>query len=258
MEKNLLLVDDEENVIRSLRRLFRQEPYTIFSARSGAEGLEILEQQSVSVILSDQRMPGMIGSEFLKIVKDLYPNTMRIVMSGYTELESITSAINDGAIFKFLLKPWDDEKLLNHIREAFSYYELRYKNLQLTEELKAANEALELKVREEQERNTFSMNSLLLSQSLLDRIPVAVFGISDEGMIVMANQYARKLVNSDALIGLMVDDILPSTIACAIRASMVDFTTENRINLIWPTTQNTVVITPIYNNQSRCLCVSVV
>ena len=258
MEKTLLLVDDEENVIRSLRRLFRQEPFTVLTANSGAEGLEILAKQTVSVILSDQRMPGMIGSEFLKIVKERYPHTIRIVMSGYTELESITSAINDGAVFKFLLKPWEDEKLLAHIRDAFSYHDLKSNNELLAQELQKANASLEDRVKDEREKNALNTRSLLLSQELLDRMPIAVFGISNEGLIVMANQYARQLVQQDAIVGNMIDDILPDTIAHALSLALDDISDSQIADLKWPETQKTVTITPINNSSVHCLCMSVV
>lgn len=258
MEKTLLLVDDEENVIRSLRRLLRQEPFTVLTANSGAEGLEILARQGVSVILSDQRMPGMIGSDFLKIVKELYPHTIRIVMSGYTELESITSAINDGAVFKFLLKPWEDEKLLAHIRDAFSYHDLKSNNELLAQELQKANTTLEDRIREEREKNTINTRSLLLSQELLDRMPIAVFGISNEGLIVMANEYARQLVKQDAIVGNMIDDILPEAIASTLTQVLENTSKHSIENIQWPGTQQTVTITPIQNAGTNCLCMSVV
>ena len=106
MERTLLLVDDEENIVRSLKRLLRRDGYNILTANSGKEGLEVLNDDNVGVIISDQRMPEMNGTEFLSQVKVLHPDTIRIVLSGYTDLNSVTDAINDGAIFKFLTKPW--------------------------------------------------------------------------------------------------------------------------------------------------------
>lgn len=108
--RHLLLVDDEDSILQSLRRMFRRDGYTIHLAASGEEGLAILDQTPIGVIVSDQRMPVMTGSEFLSKVKEKYPETIRIVLSGYTELSSITDAINQGAIYKFLTKPWDDDK----------------------------------------------------------------------------------------------------------------------------------------------------
>lgn len=115
----LLLVDDEQNVLNALRRLLRREGYRILTASSGAEGLELLALHQVQVIISDQRMPGMSGVEFLSKVKDLYPETVRISLSGYSEISTVTDAINKGAIWKYITKPWDDEMLLQDVRSAF-------------------------------------------------------------------------------------------------------------------------------------------
>lgn len=134
-ERSILLVDDEENIIKALIRLFRRDGYRILKANSGGEGLEALSNNEVSVIISDQRMPEMTGVEFLSRVKDLYPDTVRIVLSGYTDLECITDAINKGAIYKFLTKPWEDDLLRRNIREAFQHFELVQENRRLTREL---------------------------------------------------------------------------------------------------------------------------
>jgi len=115
----LLLVDDEQNVLNALRRLLRREGYRILTAGSGAEALELLALQPVQVIVSDQRMPGMSGVEFLSKVKELYPETVRISLSGYSEISTVTDAINKGAIWKYITKPWDDEALAEEIRLAF-------------------------------------------------------------------------------------------------------------------------------------------
>ncbi|AYH43271.1 EAL domain-containing protein [Azoarcus sp. DN11] len=121
--RTLLLVDDEPNILSSIRRLLRGEGYRVLTAGSAREALEILAGEPVQVILSDQRMPEMNGTEFLGRVKVLHPSTVRIVLSGYTELESIMQAVNTGALYKFLTKPWDDNALREHVRDAFSYYE---------------------------------------------------------------------------------------------------------------------------------------
>ena len=118
-QPTLLLVDDEANVVSALRRALRAEGYRILTASSAAQGLELLALHRVQVIVSDQRMPEMSGTDFLFKVKDLYPDTIRIVLSGYTDLHTVTEAVNRGAIYKFLLKPWDDDLLRAHLREAF-------------------------------------------------------------------------------------------------------------------------------------------
>lgn len=122
-DRTLLLVDDDPGILNALCRSLRREGYRILTAGSGVHGLELLATEPVQVILSDQRMPEMTGTEFFRRVKELHPDTVRIVLSGYTELESVTRAVNEGAIYKFLYKPWEDDLLLEHIRDAFLYHE---------------------------------------------------------------------------------------------------------------------------------------
>jgi len=117
----LLLVDDERGIRSALTRLLRQDGYRILSAGSGEDGLELLALNAVQVIISDQRMPGMSGTEFLGKVSRLYPATVRILLSGYTDLKVVTEGVNQGAVFKFVTKPWDDDQLRQQVREAFAH-----------------------------------------------------------------------------------------------------------------------------------------
>ncbi len=117
--RTLLLVDDEPDILNALKRLLRRSGYRILTATSGADALELLGLNDVQVIVSDQRMPQMSGTEFLSRVKELYPNTVRMVLTGHSDLASVTGAINRGAIFRFLSKPWDDEQLREQIHYAF-------------------------------------------------------------------------------------------------------------------------------------------
>ena len=121
--RTLLIVDDEPHILAALQRVLAEEGYRVFAATSGHEGLELLAKNPVQVILSDQRMPGMSGTEFLGRVKALYPDTVRMVLSGYAELETVLQAVNEGAIYKFFGKPWDIEQLRAQIRDAFLYHE---------------------------------------------------------------------------------------------------------------------------------------
>lgn len=117
----LLIVDDEPNILNALRRLLRHEDFAVLTATTPALAFDLLAKHKVQVVVSDQRMPEMNGTEFLARVKQLYPETVRIILSGYTDLESLTEAINRGAIYRFLVKPWDDRELLAQIREAFRF-----------------------------------------------------------------------------------------------------------------------------------------
>jgi len=118
-ERTLLLVDDEENILRSLTRALRRDGYQILTATSARDAMELLGKNDVQVIISDQRMPETSGTEFLSRVKQMYPETVRMVLSGYTDLTAVTDAINRGAIYKFLTKPWNDDELRVQIRDAF-------------------------------------------------------------------------------------------------------------------------------------------
>jgi EAL domain-containing protein (putative c-di-GMP-specific phosphodiesterase class I)/ActR/RegA family two-component response regulator len=122
-DRTLLLVDDEANILAALCRMLRNEGYRVLTAASAREGLELLARNDIQVILSDQRMPEMTGTEFLGRVKAMHPDTVRIVLSGYAELTTIIEAVNQGAIYKFLIKPWDDDLLRGHIRDAFQYHD---------------------------------------------------------------------------------------------------------------------------------------
>jgi len=139
VERTLLLVDDEEEVGAALERLLRRDGYQILRASSGQEGLDILALHEVGVIISDQRMPGMSGVEFLTQVKEQYPLTIRIILSGYADLDSVTEAINRGAIYKFFVKPWDNNTLRADVIEAFWRFELAQQKEQLLKEIQGAN-----------------------------------------------------------------------------------------------------------------------
>ncbi|HEX6833119.1 MAG TPA: EAL domain-containing protein, partial [Rudaea sp.] len=118
-QRELLLVDDEPNVLRAIARVLRRDGYTIHTATSAEEGFDLLARHRVQVVVSDQRMPGTSGTEFLSKVKEMYPDTVRIILSGYTDLATVTDAINRGAIYKFLTKPWNADELREQVIEAF-------------------------------------------------------------------------------------------------------------------------------------------
>ncbi len=122
-KRTLLLVDDERNILRALARTLRSTEYRILQATSGDEALDLLAREEVHVIISDQRMPEMTGIELLRRVKDIYPDIVRIILSGYTELATVTNAINRGSIYRFLTKPWQEKELREHVEEAFRHFD---------------------------------------------------------------------------------------------------------------------------------------
>jgi FixJ family two-component response regulator len=220
--RTLLLVDDEENILSALARLLRRDGYRILRANSGEEGLGLLATHEVGVIVSDQRMPGMNGVDFLRRAKDLYPDTIRIVLSGYTELNAVTEAINEGAVYKFLTKPWEDEQLRAHILEAFQRHELKRENALLTQQLTAANQELyeakgklEQRVAEKSLEATRSLGALEVSQEMLESLPVGVLGVDEEGMIAVANHLADRLfgvATGEPLVGALAAERLPAAL----------------------------------------------
>ncbi len=124
--RTVLFVDDEEKLLRSLERGLLDEPYLSLFATSGQEALQILENRDVHVLVTDMRMPEMPGIELLRIVKDKYPQIVRLVLSGYTQVGTLLTAINQGEIYKFITKPWKlEEDFKPTIREAIEHYNAR-------------------------------------------------------------------------------------------------------------------------------------
>ncbi len=122
-QRTLVLVDDEPNITRALHRVLRRDGYRILAVNHPREVFDLLAKHRVQVIISDQRMPEMQGTELLARVKDLYPNVVRMILSGYTEVGTVTDAVNRGWIYKFLTKPWEEEELRRQVQDAFEQYE---------------------------------------------------------------------------------------------------------------------------------------
>jgi two-component system NtrC family sensor kinase len=191
----ILCVDDERNVLRALERIFLDDNYEIVLAGSGEEGLRAMEEPGpFQVVISDYRMPVMNGVEFLKGVYERWPETVRIVLSGYADASAIVAAINEGHIYRFIPKPWNDEELRVTIQNCVERYFLLKKNSELLKELGAANMALEVKVQERTEELELRNRALEFSQSLLGNLPVGVVGIDANGMIAYCNGVASTLL----------------------------------------------------------------
>jgi diguanylate cyclase (GGDEF)-like protein/PAS domain S-box-containing protein len=216
--RTILLVDDEPNIVSALKRLFRKDGHQILTANSGAEGLDILSKQRVDLIISDQRMPGMTGVEFLRAAKVNYPDTIRIVLSGYTELQSVTDAINEGAVYRFLTKPWDDEQLRAQVQKAFELTGLHEENRKLdikiravNQELVAANRQLNDLLNATRTQANRERTSLEIVREVLEHIPSPVIGVDDEGLIAFVNAAAQQLFKTAApLLGNNLSDALPA------------------------------------------------
>ncbi|OPB33443.1 HD domain-containing phosphohydrolase [Pseudomonas fluorescens] len=142
----VLLVDDEESILNSLRRLLRSQPYEVVLATSGAQALEIMATRPIDLVMSDARMPGMDGATLLAEVHRLYPATSRILLTGYADLTTIIKAINDGQIHRYISKPWNDEELQLVLQQTLEHQRLERLARDQTEQLKLLNATLEKRV----------------------------------------------------------------------------------------------------------------
>lgn len=228
-ERNLLLVDDEPNILRALARVLRRDGYTIFTAQSGNEGLALLKQHGFGVIVSDQRMPEMSGTEFLSRVKEIYPDTVRIVLSGYTELGTITDAINRGAIYKFLTKPWDDDLIRENIRAAFTQYEMVEENRKLRTLLHAhygddvANAISGAAMG--------SNNPHAVITDLFERLPLALIVVKNDA-IQHCNAVSRRLLHIPETAPDLKGHRIPESLQHLLRQSNLPGTHQNELRAV--------------------------
>ncbi|WP_221390942.1 response regulator [Dyadobacter sp. NIV53] len=144
---SILYVDDEINNLNSFKAAFRRD-FNVLLATSGREGLEILENNVIHVIITDQRMPEMTGVDFLIEVLKKYTDPIRILLTGYTDINAVIDAVNKGHIYYYLNKPWDEQQLKIIIKNAFEIFTLREENKILLEKLIDANGQLEFLLRQ--------------------------------------------------------------------------------------------------------------
>lgn len=138
----ILYVDDEENNLQAFKATFRRN-YEIYLALSAREAREILQNHDVQIIITDQRMPDETGVDFLASIIPSNPDPIRILLTGYTDIQAVIDAINKGQVYHYLTKPWEEEYMKNVISNAFEVYSLRRENKQLTEDLMLKNKELQ-------------------------------------------------------------------------------------------------------------------
>lgn len=172
----LLFVDDEPNVLKALKRLFRSAEYSVHLAESGASGLDILQTQPIDLIISDMRMPQMDGAEFLSRAAENYPDTVRILLTGYADIESTIAAVNNGRIYSYCSKPWEDNELRILVNNALEQKRLRQERQRLYDivqrqnlELKELNSSLEEKVEKRTEQLKKSLHVIEQANESLKR-----------------------------------------------------------------------------------------
>jgi len=154
-DHTVLFVDDEVNILKAIQRLMRHEPYQVVTASTADEAFDQLDQTAAQVVVSDQRMPEMSGVDLLQTVRERHPDVVRMMLTGYTEMNVAVEAINRGEIFRLITKPWNDEELKATLRQAFDHYDLKNEIRRLNQitreqnfKLQDMNRNLEGKVRE--------------------------------------------------------------------------------------------------------------
>jgi response regulator RpfG family c-di-GMP phosphodiesterase len=147
MDINVLYIDDEPHNLTAFKASFRRS-FNVFIAESAEEGRKILEENEIQVILSDQRMPKMTGIEFFESILETFPSPIRILITGYTDINAVVDAINRGQVYKYLTKPWNESEVKIFIEKAFEVYHLRKENIELNAKLLDANKKLEFLARQ--------------------------------------------------------------------------------------------------------------
>ena len=199
----IMLVDDEENILKLLKIILSPECSRILTARSGEEALDLLQahRHPISLIIADQRMPGMDGIGFFEQSMQYCPDAMRFLITGYHNVDVMMEAVNRCKIHHYLRKPWNDQSLKIEVRHALEQHDLIRSNRHLKEELhrknerlRQANADLEQMVEDRMQRLRCHGQSLELQHAILDVLPVAVMAV-DSGMnIVMANRAAHRII----------------------------------------------------------------
>ncbi len=175
----VLVIDDEPEVLNAMNRQLRRE-FEVYLAHGAEEALAILREQAIQVVISDERMPGVTGSEFFSQIKEKYPQAIRLLLTGYADLQAVIQAINQGRIYRYITKPWDTLEIRTIVREAYDRYRMIVHNQNLLDELREANERLEQRVRERTEELEGALRELRDSEqryrSIVDNIndPVMV------------------------------------------------------------------------------------
>jgi class 3 adenylate cyclase len=188
---NVLYVDDEENNLNSFRAALRRN-YNIFTALSGEEGMEILSKNDIHIVVTDQRMPGMTGVQFLQHIP-VDQDNIRIILTGFSDIESIIEAINTGKVYRYITKPWDKDELKITIDNAIETVMLRRNNKALIHELQLNNEQLEVKVQQrtleiEKQKKIIEMAKAQSDSLLLNILPDEIA----EELKRFGKSYARK------------------------------------------------------------------
>lgn len=216
-EKTLLCIDDDKATLNSLQRLLHGEKYRVLIAETASEAFEVLNQETIHVVMVDQRMPDVNGAKLLQLIKEKYPTILRLVLSGYADVSAILDSINEGEIYRFLSKPWDSNALKIMLRQSFEHYELQELNRTLFQKVNDQNNAL-TRLNDELEKVVENRTYLLrLIQEVVQHIPLPFVALDLTGQIVTANADFIRQSPELTVLGSHIDDVFPANVASQIQ-----------------------------------------
>jgi len=207
----ILIVDDEENILKTLERLMEDEGYRIFFADSGFKGLEIIKHEDIHLVISDQKMPGMDGIKFLYEVKKTSPDTIRIMLTGFADVNIAIQAINEGEVYRFITKPWNNVELLSTVKQGIEYYDLKMELGRLNKRIQSQN--IELKEWNFKLEQKVADQTKHIRDLFLDAIKSLVFALEakdkyTEGHARRATEYAAYICKKMSLSKEYTEDII--------------------------------------------------
>lgn len=200
---NVLFVDDEDNILLSIKRGLLDEEFGQFYANNGQEALKIMEENEIAVLVTDMKMPGMSGLELIRHTNERYPDTVKIILSGYAQVSNLLAAINSGQIFRYIVKPWKMEsEFIPTIKQAIKYYNLRKQKNVLLNQLKEQNEKLKQMVLKEKKLKEVIQSQLQSREKALDDITQQVIPFTSEVIqtmegLTMLDPQSLDLISKD-------------------------------------------------------------
>ena len=242
MKRTVLLVDDEKHILNSIKRLLRKENYKVLTADTGEKGLEILRKNEIHLVISDQRMPNMSGSDFLRKAKKISPKTVRVILSGYADVSVIVDAINLGQIYRFIGKPWDDGDLKDTIKQCLEYYDQQNNSTQASHEQEKAeskfsfnNDDIDSNLKSRGIGNVINDLPIFLEffQDVIDSLHIGIISVSKSYNILLTNNKALELIPKlrKSCNGRKIIDIISQKLACSIQKSLSGETVKEFLNI---------------------------
>lgn len=255
--KTVLLIDDEQSILDAMSRLMHKEDFILLAGLSGEEGLQILNDYQVELVIVDQNMPGMTGIEFLSLVKDLHPDVIRVILTGQAELGIVVDAINKGEVYRYFSKPINKDEIITAIYQCLSHYSLAIENKELTQRTIEQNEELALLNERLAQLVSSQSQSLDLSQEILERLPVAVIGITSNREIALTNNTAKQTIPAlrQVMPGTDISEVLPGEILQVVDLSMSDCKPVDSVRFMWDRKVIRAMIEPLsdYGKSNGCI-----